>query len=488
MKSNRLSVLRAARLCVCAAVCVAVLASCGGKGKALKIVQNGVLSTFSDVPLGKVMNKGLSGAKWSAYASADKELRAQGLRYVDVKGKLLVKGEKVPVFIEFDVNIRTGAFQTSKCLLAGEELGSLDRLGLLGVIYEVYDAKTNKGKDKAGKSSSQGKEGKAKDGAKKKGITVTKAENLSYKLSDDNESVVVTGFKDVDKTAVVKLVVPAVIEDMSVTAIKNIAFEDCDMLKTVELPDSVTSIGDSAFYRCKALESIKLPSSLTEIEDSIFYECSSLKSIVLPDSVSKIGIDAFRGCSSLKSVTLPASIAEIEQSAFLGCSSLKAINLPDGITKIDNEAFAGCSALEAIALPDSITELGSEMFSGCKSLKSAKLPSSLEEIGGRMFEGCSSLKSISIPDSVKAIRGLAFSGCTALESANLPASLEYGRFASDVFENCTSLKNLTIPDGLSVDSDEYRSDDWKYHTFDGCTSLPLKTQAALKKLGYKGFD
>ncbi|MBR0394709.1 MAG: leucine-rich repeat protein, partial [Alistipes sp.] len=41
-----------------------------------------------------------------------------------------------------------------------------------------------------------------------------------------------------------------------VTSIGNSAFWDCELLKSITIPDSVTSIGSSAFLKCSSLTSI----------------------------------------------------------------------------------------------------------------------------------------------------------------------------------------------------------------------------------------
>ncbi len=66
------------------------------------------------------------------------------------------------------------------------------------------------------------------------------------------------------------------------------AFEYCDSLEYVNIPNSVTSIGDRAFLFCKSLKSIDIPNSVTSIGDSAFSECKSLESINIPNSITSI--------------------------------------------------------------------------------------------------------------------------------------------------------------------------------------------------------
>ena len=61
-----------------------------------------------------------------------------------------------------------------------------------------------------------------------------------------------------------------------VTNIRNVAFNSCTSLESVEIPNSVTSIGNRAFYSCSSLASVEIPNSVRSIGDYVFYSCTSL--------------------------------------------------------------------------------------------------------------------------------------------------------------------------------------------------------------------
>ena len=86
------------------------------------------------------------------------------------------------------------------------------------------------------------------------------------------------------------------------TNIVNSAFNHCDSLRTIKIPDSVTSIGNSAFLGCTSLASVTIPDSVTSIGDSAFADCGSLTSVTIGSGVTSIGSYAFYG-PSLTSVT-----------------------------------------------------------------------------------------------------------------------------------------------------------------------------------------
>ena len=211
-----------------------------------------------------------------------------------------------------------------------------------------------------------------------------------------------------------------------VTNIGEKAFYQCSSLINVTIPNSVTSIGDHAFENCKKLTSVIIPEGVKSIGKLTFSECFALTEIVIPDSVTSIGYESFELCSSMKSVVIPARVTEIEERAFVGCSALTSIIVAEGNPRYDsrencnaiietatNTLIRGCSQT---IIPSSVTEIGEESFANCNSLISIVIPEGVTSIGGEAFRNCESLKSITIPASVKSIGIIAFDWCESLKS------------------------------------------------------------------------
>jgi len=243
--------------------------------------------------------------------------------------------------------------------------------------------------------------------------------------------------------------------------IADYAFYECDLYKSITLPDSIAIIGSFAFCDCTALSDITVPDSVVSIGRSAFNSCTSLASIAIPENVISIGDYAFCNCTSLTQVnvaennknycsvngvlfnkdmtrliqypasktdteyTVPDSVTEIVGRAFCKCGILENITIPDTVTEIGEYAFYNCTSLKSIAVPHGITSIAEYAFYKCTSLRSADIPDGITEIGEYAFAYCIALESITIPNSVTTINEGAFYYCTELFEVFVPDSVTY---------------------------------------------------------------
>ena len=132
----------------------------------------------------------------------------------------------------------------------------------------------------------------------------------------------------------------------------------------------VTTIGDYAFNDCDALTSVSMP-EVTTISEWAFRYCSALISVSMPKAIM-IGEGAFNFCSALTSVSMP-EVTTIGNSAFSGCFDLTSIEMPS-VTTIGDYAFNYCFALTSVSMP-SVTTIGDYAFYYCSALTSVSMPS-----------------------------------------------------------------------------------------------------------------
>ena len=241
----------------------------------------------------------------------------------------------------------------------------------------------------------------------------------------------------------------------NIKIIRHEAFENCFLLKEINIPDSVVKIEDYAFVDCWGLEKVNIPDSVTSIGTGVFEECISLKAINLPNSVKDIGSYAFAGCTSLKEIKMPDNIQDIKFWTFAGCVSLEIIKIPETVTEIGYEAFYACSSLKSIVIPDGIEKIGNFAFRDCTSLTNLKIPPNIPSPGHNTFEGCpvfgkspnTSIKEKIIPHDVRCIEDFAFQNFVSLENIQLHDDIT--TIGDCAFYNCFSLTQISIPKNVT---------------------------------------
>ena len=119
-----------------------------------------------------------------------------------------------------------------------------------------------------------------------------------------------------------ELTLPKEINDCPLVALGECAFDGCDSLVSLAIPEGVRSIEKNAVAFSQNLVSVSLPSTLTEIGVGAFVADVSLKEIEIPDGVTVIEQGTFISCTSLEELTLPNSVETIGYGAFDECTSL----------------------------------------------------------------------------------------------------------------------------------------------------------------------
>lgn len=291
-----------------------------------------------------------------------------------------------------------------------------------------------------------------------------------------------------------KLIIPD-----GISKIGSGAFENCESLESVEIPESVREIGEDAFAGTKWLQNHpegvvyinriacgingKCPKNVVIepgtkiIIPNLFCECSTLESIRIPDSVTEIGQGAFRGCTALKEVVLSAGASNIGYWAFMDCTELETVDIPDGVTQIRNGAFEGCSKLENITFPASLKRVGYGAFNGTKWFENQ--PDGLvyiNQILYRLKGECP--KELEIRPGITSLNSHIFSGCEALETVSLPEGLE--SIGEGAFYGCTNLSEIHVPESVTeIGGYAFKDTKWMENQPDGIVYIN-KTAIAFK--------
>ena len=246
------------------------------------------------------------------------------------------------------------------------------------------------------------------------------ASDFSYKLSDDVESIIITGFKNNQKV----YDIPPTIEDIPVIAVKSefLGFQGISEI-LIKIPEGVKEFSLTQIY------SRGIPSSHITINK-------------LPSTIEKCKILAQKNRKSPANlyITLKGSLKELNNLTEIRTEYVnfeeKSIIIRSNWAK--DEGYLG--APENYKFENS-------------TIKEAIFEEGCEIIGG--FGWCPDLKKITLPTSAK-------------------------KLAGDGFWICKQRSEVVIPESLERIDFGHSS-----QQFDG-TSIPLKLQVRLKKLGYSG--
>ncbi len=147
----------------------------------------------------------------------------------------------------------------------------------------------------------------------------------------------------------------------------------------VVIPDSVEIIGHFAFNN-NGIKEIRFPEGIRRIGDVAFQDCNRLTSITLPDTVEQLGEGTF-GLCSLQKVKLSNALKSIPAGCF-EYNDLDEIEIPASVKEIGEDAFH-CNFIEKVTLPEGVESIGWNVFT--HENKYIYFPSTMREIAKDFF-------------------------------------------------------------------------------------------------------
>ena len=212
---------------------------------------------------------------------------------------------------------------------------------------------------------------------------------LTYQLEADRAIVT-----QCDKSAE-EVVIPSEIAGKPVLQIAEDAFQFCENLTSVEIPDTVQTIGKNAFWNCHKLQHVTLPKNLAAVGENCFRSCGLLAELEIPATLQEIGLDAFCDTAWLKNQQTENPLVQVNHILIdaTTCSGT-AVEVPDGVTEIGNFAFYNCGNLQKIMLPASVTKIDWGAFWQCSGLETLTVQGNLAKIGESAFSDCTKLSAV----------------------------------------------------------------------------------------------
>lgn len=136
---------------------------------------------------------------------------------------------------------------------------------------------------------------------------------------------------------------------------------------------------------------------LTAIAPNAFQSCDELTGIVVPEGVTSIGRMAFAFCTALDSVSLPSTLEQIGTMAFTSTAFLSNAShlTDDGLLIAGSYLIATRNNVEdSLVVPEGILGLGNMSVYNCQQLNKVILPSTLRFIGDLSFQDCRGLDTL----------------------------------------------------------------------------------------------
>ena len=177
------------------------------------------------------------------------------------------------------------------------------------------------------------------------------------------------------------------------------AFQGCENIKNIVIPNSIKSLSYRLFYNCENLVSVSLGNGVTYIGEGAFFNCKSLSKIHLPIGLTALGQDVFYNCKKLTSINIPYTLTKIGKRAFLDCP-ISTIYFNGTLEQWFNKKWNAYACfglytlviddeiISKITIPNSIARIDANVFYNCKSLTSVTMHDNVNYIGPNSFYKC----------------------------------------------------------------------------------------------------
>ena len=275
---------------------------------------------------------------------------------------------------------------------------------------------------------------------------------------------------DCSKEVVIPSQVSFLGKTLTVVSIMDEAFKFSGIV-SISIPNTCTSIGDVAFYDCEALKSFNIPEGVTSIGDYVFQQ-SAITSLYISDSNQKLefGSKAFDN-SKIKDLYIGRELElnSYDNYALFYNADIDSLTIGSKVTKIGMEFFTGkiIESKYSVKSVQKLNILPSEESLYCEESSLLKVNPNVLILGRQLSVSCifsnifsniTNLKHLEIGENVNDISSLSLDRnniTTMLVKKILPPKCISGTFSKDTYLYCS----LKVPVGSY--SDYKSAEGWK---------------------------
>lgn len=323
---------------------------------------------------------------------------------------------------------------------------------------------------------------------------------FSYSILEDGTAVI-TGYSGNESM----VLIPAEVDGKRVTGIGDYAFEKCENITGVVIPEGISSIEGYTFGECTSLTSVSIPKSVTYIDEYAFSGCKNLdqlevskdntkytsengvlynkekteiimcpkgetQSVIIPETVTEIARSAFDDCEELQNISVQANnvryasedgiLYSHERKELIRCPAGKQgdVVVAEGVTSIGYRAFGDCVKVTKVTLPESLVGISMCAFDRCYRLADMYIPKNVSEVGINAFLSCNSLGSIEVDENnmtyasrdgmLSSKDGTTLVCCPPGKSGEVTIAAGVTTIGEGAFDGCVGLTNIVIPNGV----------------------------------------
>lgn len=275
--------------------------------------------------------------------------------------------------------------------------------------------------------------------------------DASGKETTDEASIVSYEVTGIGECNVSKIAIPREHNSKPVIKIKDSAFVNNKILKSVIIEDNISVIGTQAFWRCTGITKVSFNSK--SLGRLVFQDCVNLEKAIIGKNVESSADSMFFACSKLQDLTILSDSLNVNGSVLGKLPNLKEIKVNEDNSKymVEDGILFSKDGRKIYLYPvgktgdtyvfdSNIKEIGDYAFSSCSSFKTINIPDTVEVVGSFAFQDCSNLKYATV--NAKKLNRLTFFCSSNLESVTIGSNVS--SWGDNIFQGCNKLSDLTI--------------------------------------------